>query len=348
MTIGDGASRQRSRTRAVVGVGVIATLLVGALFATVGSLNRDVYSAAAFVGQYLDALARRDAPAALAMPGVELSDARLTEAGLPRDLPTTLLRGSVLGELTDIRLRSDTAGEDGRHAVVYDFRLDGRRSSMEFAVARAGTVAGVFDDWRFATSPLAVVQVTVLHEATFTVNGLTLDTRAHAAPEAPVTFSNQAAYAAFAPALYEFTHDSTLLTAEKQTVPVTASAATDVTIDAMPNDRFIAQVQTELNGFLDDCATQKVLQPSNCPFGIEINDQVEELPTWSIASYPVVTLTAGQTTFEMPPTDGQAHIVVDVRSLFDGELTTRDEDVPFTVALSVTIQPDGALAIQLR
>ncbi|TFB52556.1 hypothetical protein [Cryobacterium tagatosivorans] len=348
MTIGDGESR-RSLRRAIIAVSVIAALLLGALLAAIGSLNREVYSAGGFVRQYLEALARHDPASALAMPGVELTNARLTEAGLPRDVPSTLLRGSVLGELSDIELRSDTAGDNGRHTVVYDFQLDGRKSTMEFAVARTGAFAGVFDSWRFTTSPLAVLQVTVLHEATFTVNGLTLDTRAHAAAEAPVTFSNQAAYLAFAPALYDFTHDSTLLTAAKQAIPVTsATAATDVTIDAMPNRRFIKQVQTELNDFLTACATQKVLQPSNCPFGIEINDQVQGLPAWSIASFPVVALAAGQTTFEMPPTVGQAHIVVDVRSLFDGELTTRDEDVPFTVALSVTIKPDGALAIQLH
>jgi len=347
VTNGDGDGRE-SQTRAIIAVGVVAALLMGALFATVGSLNRDVYSAGGFVGEYLDALASRDPAAALAMPGVELTDARLKKAGLPQDLPETLLRGSVLGELTDIRLQRDIAGKNGGHTVVYDFRLDGRRATMEFAVARAGTLAGVFNGWRFTSSPLAVLQVTVLHEATFTINGLTLDTRAHAAPESPVTFSNQAAYLAFAPALYEFTHDSTLLTADKQTVPVTTPAATDVTIEAMPNERFTKQVQTELNIFLDDCATQKVLQPSNCPFGTEINNQVEELPTWSIASYPVVKLKAGQSTFEMPGTDGKAHIVVDVRSLFDGELSTRDEDVPFSVALSVTIQPDGGLAIKLR
>ncbi len=347
MTIGDGESR-RSLRRAIIAVSVIAALLLGALFAAIGSLNREVYSAGGFVRQYLDALARHDQAGALAMPGVELTNARLTEDGLPQNLPTTLLRGSVLGELSDIQLRSDTAGANGRHTVVYDFLLDGNESTMKFAVARTGTFAGVFDSWHFTTSPLAVLQVTVLHEATFTVNGLTLDTRAHAAPEAPVTFSNQAAYLAFAPALYDFTHDSTLLTAPKQALPVTSGGATDVTIEAMPNRRFIKQVQTELNDFLEACATQTVLQPSNCPFGIEINDQVRGLPAWSIASFPVVTLAAGQNTFEMPPTVGQAHIVVDVRSLFDGELTTRDEDVPFTVALSVTIRPDGALAIQLH
>jgi len=347
VTIGDGESR-RSLRRAIIAVSVIAALLLGALFAAIGSLNREVYSAGGFVRQYLDALARHDQAGALAMPGVELTNARLKADGLPQNLPSTLLRASVLGELSDIQLRSDTAGANGRHTVVYDFLLDGNQSTMQFAVARTGTFAGVFDSWRFTTSPLAVLQVTVLHEATFTVNGLTLDTRAHAAPEAPVTFSNQAAYLAFAPALYDFTHDSTLLTAPKQALPVTSAGATDVTIDAMPNKRFIKQVQTELNDFLEACATQTVLQPSNCPFGIEINDQVQGLPSWSIASFPVVTLAAGQNTFEMPPTVGKAHIVVDVRSLFDGELTTRDEDVPFTVALSVTIRPDGALAIQLH
>ena len=63
---------------------------------------------------------------------------------------------------------------------------------------------------------------------------------------------------------------------------------------------------------------------------------------------PVVALTAGATTFEMADTTGQAHIVVEVQSLFDGDVETRDEDVPFAVALSVTVRPDGSLAIQLH
>jgi len=219
---------------------------------------------------------------------------------------------------------------------------------MEFTVERLGTVAGLFSRWGFATSPLAVLQVTVLHEADFSVNGLTLDTRAHADADAPITFSNQAAYLAFAPAVYKVSHDSSLLSAPVQSVPVVASGAADVTVDAMPNDTFTAQVQAKLNEFLDECATQQVLQPSNCPFGIEIDNRVKSAPAWSIAEYPEVALTGGESSFDMPGTEGQAHIVVDVQSLYDGDLSTRDEDVPFSVALTVTIQPDGALAIQLR
>ncbi len=347
MTTEDRESRQ-GRPRAILAMAVIGVLLLGALFAAIGSLNRDVYSAGGFVRQYLEALERHDATAAMALPGVKPTNAKLEAAGLPQNLPSTLLRGSVLGDLTDISLVSDTVSGQGLHSVVYQFRLDGRASTMTFTVEHAGTFAGVFDSWRFSESPLAVLEVTVLHEASFTVNGLTLDTRAHAAANAPTTFSHQAAYLAFAPGRYSFAHSSTLLTAAKKDVPVTASGATDVTVDAVPNKTFVKQVQTELNAFLDTCTKQKVLQPSNCPFGIEINDRIIGLPTWSIAKYPVVSLAAGTTAFEMPDTVGQAHIVVDVQSLFDGSLDTRDENVQFTVGLGVTIQPDGALAIQLH
>ena len=339
--------RQRNQRRAIVAVVLISALLGAALVATIGSLNRDLYSASGFVRQYLDALARKDTAGALLLPGVTPTKAQLDADALPENLPETLLRDSVLGELTGIRLTGDDETKPGHHTVSYEFRLDGTPATMTFQVESAGTFFGVFDSWRFETSPLAVLQVTVLHEATFSVNRLTLDTRAHAADDAPATFSNQAAYLAFAPAVYAFGHTSPLLDAAPQSVPVAASGATDVTIDAQPNDQFLSQVQTELDRFLDDCTTQQVLQPSNCPFGIEINDRVRDDPIWSIAQYPAVTLAAGDTTFDMPDTPGQAHIVVKVQSLFDGDVVVRDEDVAFSVAISVTVNPDGSLALQL-
>ena len=343
----------RDRGRTLVAVVVVAVLLVGALFAAIGSLNREVYSAGGFVRQYLDALARHDTASALSLPGVTPTAAELTAAGQPADLPDTLLRASVLSSITAITLVSDAVkpGASGTaevHTVTYAFDLDGAPATMEFRVARAGTYAAVFDSWRFAASPLAVLGVTVLHEASFSINGLTLDTRAHAATDAPVTFSNQAAYLAFAPARYTIAHESALLSAAPQSVPVTQSGATDVSVDAEPNASFVGQVQSELNSFLDTCATQTVLQPSDCPFGIEINDRVKSVPTWSIAEYPAVTLAAGDTAFDMPATAGRAHIKVAVQSLFDGDLTTRDEDVPFAVAIQVVVGADGSLAIQLR
>ncbi|TDW30150.1 hypothetical protein [Cryobacterium psychrophilum] len=335
--------------RAILAFCVVAAVLVAALFATIGALNKGIYSAGGFVGQYLDALARADTEGALALDGVQPTEAQLDAAGLPSDLPTTLLRASVLGDLTDISLASDVETESGSHTVVYDFKLDGRTSSMQFSVEPTGKFGGVFDSWRFATSPIAALAVSVQHESTFTVNGLTLDTRAHAVADAPASFNNAATYLAFAPSVYTFQHDSALLTAPPVALAVTQPGVTEVSVEAVPNEAFTQQVQDELNKFLDtECVAQTVLQPTGCRFGMDINNRVLNAPTWTIAEYPVVALTPGEVDFEMPDTAGQAHINVKVQSLFDGSIVTRDEDVPFTMGLSVTIQPSGALAIQLH
>ena len=344
--------RRRSLLRAVIAIVVVAGLLAAGLVGTIGALNRTVYSAGGFVEQYLDALARGDTVGALAFDGVMPSDAELAAEELPVELPQTLLRASVLSDLSNIELKSDMpsiqAGDDTAHTVVFSFDLNGTSSSMAFTVVSTGTFAGVFDAWSFAVSPLAVLKVSVLHERTFTVNGLTLDTRAHATADAPATFSTSAAYLAFAPNRYTVEHSSTLLSAKKTSVLVAASGLTDIEIDALPNEDMIKQVQSELNKFLDGCATQTVLQPTGCPWGITINDRVEGAPVWSISDYPAVELTAGDQSFEMVATTGQAHIVVEVQSLFDGDVSTRDEDVPFTMGLSVVVQSSGALAIQLH
>ena len=343
-----GEGNKRGQFRAIIAICVVAILLVVALISAIGSLNRDTYSAGGFARQYLDALARKDTVGALSLAGVIPTNAELEAAALPQDLPHTLLRPSVLGDLTDIELVSDTESSPGTHTVVYGFNVDGAASTMSFTIQNEGKFAGVFDSWSFAASPLAVLQVTVLHAATFTVNGLTLDTRALDAADEPATFSNQAAYLAFSPARYSVQHDSTLLGSEQVVTTVTHAGPVDVTVDAQPNANMISQVQTELDGYLDTCAEQQVLQPSNCPFGIEINDRVKGLPAWSIPDYPTVTLAAGQTTFDMPPTPGVAHISVEVQSLFDGDISTRDEDVDFEVDLSVMVNGDGSLVIQLH
>ena len=342
--------------RAVLTIVVVTALLAAGLVGTIGALNRTVYSAGGFVEQYLDALARGDTVGALALGGVRPTQADLAAWGqtdeAAHDLPETLLRASVLGGLDNIELASTTATtatDDGTaQTVVFDFDLNGTASSMAFTVERAGTFAGVFQAWQFTASPLAVLQVSVLHERSFTVNGLTLDTRAHSAAEAPATFSTSATYLAFAPNRYTFEHESAMLTATTATVRVTAAGPTAVEVDAVPNEAMVGQVQSELNKFLDACATQTVLQPTSCPMSFPIDDRIEGAPAWSITEYPTVALTAGELSFDMVATPGQAHIVVEVQSLFDGDISIRNEDVPFTMGLSVVVQPSGALAIQLH
>ena len=123
----------------------------------------------------------------------------------------------------------------------------------------------------------------------------------------------------------------------------------EATVDVQPTADFVQDVQEELNKWLDeDCATQTVLQPTGCPFGVNIDDRVTSAPAWSITEYPAVALAAGENAFEMPQTPGVAHVQVEVQSLFDGDVEMLDQDEPFSMALSVTITPSGSLDIKLH
>ena len=49
--------------------------------------------------------------------------------------------------------------------------------------------------------------------------------------------------------------------------------------------------------------------------------------------------------WRIPPADAVAHIEVDIRSLFDGSVDEVAADVPFSVAGSISVLPDGTASI---
>lgn len=316
--------------RALTTWSVIFGLVVLAFVGTVVALNTTIYSAHGFVQSYLDSLSRHDAEGALALPGVTVPDAAARD----------LLTRDALGDLTGIRLVSDDA--DGpTHRVTFAYELGGHPGSTEFTVEPNGHTLGVFDGWRFAVSPVGTVALTVLHDQRFEVNGLAATT--DAAPNGAANF------AVFTPGRYNFGHTSTYLTATTVPVDVTRiGPAMPVAVDVQANDFFVAQVQKELNDYLDTtCVPQRVLLPTGCPFGQSIADRVVSTPAWSMAEYPVVTVVPGTDpgTWAVPGTAAAAHLVVDVQSLFDGSVTPFDQDVPFTVRYAITFQADGSLYI---
>jgi hypothetical protein len=326
----------------------IAVLLVAAFAAAVGALNHDIYSPAGFVRQYLSAIEDGDSAAALDFPGVQVAASERTAAGLPADAATTLLRDSVLRAPADMRFEGDEETAPGRHSVTYSGVIAGHREKLVFDVESTGTWAGLFSGWRFATSPLGSVTVNVKHDSSFTVNGLTLDTRAHAASDAEPSFNNSASYLVLTPGAYEFSRTSRLLEAAPQTVPLTKPGSSEVVVDVEPSATFVSEVQTEIDGFLDTCATQEVLQPTGCPFGTVIDDRIISTPAWSIVAYPKVTIAADDEAFRMPPADGIAHIVVQIQSLFDAEESTLERDETYTMSATIVIGADDTLNIRLE
>lgn len=308
----------------------IATAAILAAFGgTVLVLGATLYSASGFVGSYLDSLARRDVAGALDLVGPQASG----------DTSDELLTATALPELTDLALVSDETDAQGIHRVVYSFTSDGKAGESTFTVRPQGTLLGLFPTWSFESSPLGVLQVLPRHGAAFTVNGVAV-----VAPEQ----DRPSPYRVFVPGTYELAGDTRYLAAEPvQVLASQPGAAVISSVTLQPTAAFIAEVQRQLNEYLDDCATQTVLQPTGCPFGEQISNRITSTPTWSIAHYPRVTLVPGTQpgSWLMPPTDAAAHLKVDIRSLFDGTVSTFDEDVPFGSSYVVTFLPDDELLI---
>lgn len=314
---------------------LVFTALVAVAFAAVVlALNSGVYSAAAFVGRYLDALDRRDLAVALEMPGVTVPEGA-SRAALERD---------AMPGLGGHRVVSDRDLGAGRHRVTVEYRLGGGPLRSDFLVGAAAPVFLLFNGWRFDESPVARLAVTVQGDDGFRINGV------------PVTGAEPAEagiwaldVAVLSPARVVLDQQSRFLTSGKVPVDVTGSSAT-ATVEVRANERFVEEVQDEVDGFLDECAKQQVLQPAGCPFRKLLEDRILEPPTWTIASYPQVGIepqvTDGAFGWAVPAAEGTAHIRARVLSLFDGTVTDLDEDVPFRVAYVLAMSEDGDVEIR--
>lgn len=339
--------KPRGRGRLAVDLtllGVVGLLLVAAVPATWGALERQFYSPTAFVERYVGMLADGDAAQALAVPGVAVTSAELEAAGLPATANEALLREAALAPLRDVRVVGEEVdGDITRVTVEYDAR--GYPGTTTFAVERDGAI-GLAPTWRFATSPLAVMNLQVAGSMQFDVNGFTIDKRqvspdgADADPMAPVPLL------VFSPGLYSVSVDTAI-----SSTPGVA-VLSDIPFDAIPvhvqaqaTDEFVAVVQEEVEKFLTACTTQEVLQPTACPFGYFVQDRIDSLPKWSITKQPTVEVTPDGAGWSIKPAEAVAHIDVEIRSLFDGKVRPVSEDVPFIVNGSITVQPDGRVSI---
>ena len=317
-----------------------AAFAIAGVLGSFALLNASLYSASSFVARYLQAVADDDVASVLHTPGVRT-------ASLP-DVSEALLRPGVISAgPSQTRIVAEEARSAGQRLVTVDYQLGSESYSSRFLLRPIPAMFGLIQRWEFVESPLQLVTVTVNHGADFTAGTVTLDTRANKTGDELEAFSNSAEYLAIAPAQLQIAYRSELLTAEPVTVDVTPGDAASVAIDVLPSDELIDRVQRELDDFLAECATQRVLQPAGCPFGAEINDRVTSEPKWTIVATPPVSLTPGADSFEMPPTPAVARLTVDVQTLKDGIAETIDRDEEFTVALRVRVLDNQSISIEL-
>ncbi|MFE1646478.1 hypothetical protein ACFM35_12935 [Microbacterium sp. P01] len=345
-TAGAASARRSSLAVDLTLLAIVGVLLVAAIGAGALSLYRQLYSPTAFVERYLTLLSEGRAADALTLPGVAIESAALRAAGMPEVSSEALLRRDALASLTDIQAVSETA-DGGLTRVTMSYRAGDYAGSTTFDVTSDGWI-GITPRWRFATSPLAVIDLTVRGSMSFSVNGFTIDKRqispdlADADPLAAVPLL------VFSPGLYSVTVDTPVATAAGTAV-VSDSPLVSIPVDlqAQPTAQFVAVVEEQVQNFLTGCATQQVLQPTACPFGYPVQDRIVSPPTWSIVTQPTVTVTPDGADWKIERTEAVAHIDVDIRSLYDGRITRVSEDVPFALRGSIDILADGTASISV-
>jgi len=340
------AKRRRVRRLALdlTLLGVVGVVLVGAAFAAWQVMQREFYSPKAFVERYVQLLAEGRAADALAVSGVAVTSAELEAAGLPPTASEALLRSSALAPIRDAHVVSEEHDGDVTHVTV-EYTARGHDGRTTFSVEQDGSI-GLAPTWRFAKSPLAVMNLAVTGSMVFDVNGFELDKRqvspdgADADPAAPVSLL------VFSPGLYSVSVDTAI--SSTPGVAVLSDSpfrAIPVNVAAQPTEKFLSVVQEKVEEFLTSCATQEVLQPTACPFGFFVEDRITSAPKWSIVTQPTVAVEPDGAGWSILAAEAVAHIDVGIRSLFDGRVRDVSEDVPFIVKGTITVRPDGTATI---
>lgn len=340
------ASRRRGRLAIdLTLLTVVGLLLIGAIAAGAAAIYREFYSPSAFVERYLSLLAQGRAADALAVPGVAVDSAVLEAAGLPAASSDALLRRDALATLTDIEIASEEHAEDGTVEVTARYHAGAFPGLTTFTLQRDGQV-GVAPTWRFATSPLALMDLTVNGSMSFDVNGFTIDKRqvspegVDADPLAPVSLL------VFSPGIYSVSVD-TPISATRGVAVLSDSPLANVPVEvqAFATPGFVEVVQARVEEFLTSCATQDVLQPTACPFGYVVQDRIVSPPVWSIVQQPTVSVVPDGAGWRIPAAEAVAHIEVGIRSLFDGSVEDVAQDIPFIVTGSISVLQDGTASI---
>lgn len=326
----------------------VAVVGVLALFAgTIVVLNLTIFSASGFATTYLQTLGARDVAGALSMPGVTLP------AGLSADdRSLALLDPAALSDIHDIHTVSDVDLGNGAHEVTMSYTMRGASretlvGQTTFLIHSTGRSFGFFSDWSFTQSPLATLTVQVQNASSATVGSKTLS------PEqlgiTAEDFAARASYVVMVPGLYVVQHRSFLLESETAPIAVTTPGKQGVAIVSVhANALFQAEVTDQVTEFLDACVQQQTLFPVGCPFQKPVSDRIVGQPQWSMVQYPNVAITADASSWVIAESPGVAHVKVDVKSLFDGTVSTVDEDVPFRLKYTLKINPDNSVTFLPR
>lgn len=340
--------RQPSRLRRdLTLLGFMGVVLLLATLAGSAALYNQFYSASAFVEDYLSLLAEGRAADALRIPGVALTADEMALAGIDASASDALLRQSALAPLRDIEvIEEHTEGE--LTFVTVDYVAGIHHGTTTFHVQQDGRV-GIAPAWRFAQSPLAVMELTVRGADEFVVNGFVVDRRQVAALGVDSSPLDAVSLLVFSPGLYTVSVDTAIASTSGVSMLADAPmASVPVDVQAYASKEFMAVVQERVEDFLNTCAEQKVLQPTACPFGYLEPNRIVGEPSWSIKTMPIIGVAPDGANWSIPPANAVAQLTVDVQTIYDGSIEQTVTEVPFTVTGTIVILADGSASIVIN
>lgn len=309
------------------GIRVLAAWLLGLLLAiavavlTVFLVNDRVFGPERQVRAYFEALSAGDGESALGILNARVPDAN-----------AAMLDGPALRQaadsLEDVDIGAASFSDDARATIEVNYTLAGKKAATTYLLAKTGTEWLFFDTWTFVPTELPTIAVSVVNQDTATLNGMPV-----------ATPGGQNTFAAFYPGEYESHYTSPYFAAPAQSTLVTSRKDKDrINLATKATDKLRADVGEHVREFLDQCATQKVLQPTGCPFYFDTENRIVGNIKWTISTYPQITIEPANGGWRVHPLSGTALLTTTEQNLFTGQLIPLniETDFNFTTRLKVS------------
>lgn len=334
--------RSHKRTWIVVGAVVACLVLVGVAGTVV---QATAFSAKASVDAYFGSLGRGDADGALtrlydySAPGGSDPGKRVGSTAL---LSAKVLRDRSYRAPKDPKIESarPVDGSSDAQEVKVSYTVGNSRQHATLHVARsAETSYGLFHRWLISGGTAALA---LAPGAPYLVNGVQVGTSAASAQsqgEGPVTDM----YPVF-PGTYRVgLADNPLLSGDSVSVDVRALGGY---VTAKPaatiKKTAAAEVRKQVNAYLDECAKQASLTPTNCPFSTYGSSDVRNI-SWTITRYPTIALQLNPQTNAVSAYTGQeggpgvATVTYETKDFFTDKYTPQTSTASIDVGGPVVV-----------
>lgn len=296
---------------------------IGAAVLTILLVNTKVYGPEQQVRNYLEALRDGEGEKALGLLNATVPPANAAMLDGPA------LRASV-DSLDNVSVGEPRSAGDRRVEIPVTYSIDGRQESTSFELENTGRQWMFFNSWEFVPATLPTLEVAVVNQREATLNGVRV-----ALPGGTNRF------AVFYPGEFEAHYTSEYFAAPAVKTAVLdrrESAGTRLTLATRATTRLVDDVSAQVRRFLDQCAAQKVLAPTACPFYHFTDNRIDGDVSWKITAYPKVEIEPFGGGWVVKPLAGTARLSAAQIDLFTGGRSTLTEtlDFSFTVRLEVS------------